>query len=493
MEQQILLVDDDENIRETLGVVLREEGYDIISASNGKEAVEQNNRNEFTLLITDLKLPDVDGVELYETIRKTHPETLAIIITAHAGFESAIRAMRLGAYDYIQKPFRMEEILLTVKRALQHAELLSQNVYLRRELKDKYHPDNIVGTSLGMQKVYELMRKVADSDATVLIYGESGTGKELAARAIHHMSKRANQKFVPLSCGALPETLLESELFGYEKGAFTGALSRKPGLFEIADGGTVFLDEVGDLSAGTQIKLLRVLQEREFQPIGGVKQIKVDVRLISATNKDIESAAKEGKFREDLYYRLNVVAIELPPLNERKDDIPLLVNHFLKKFGSSQKVSKETANLFADYFWPGNVRELENVIERAVVLGTGDCITPGDLPERLQKEPLHGNVTSIVPTDTEGANAAHLSSLPSLRGTKSNVIARSEFHHPSLRGTESRSNLITGSGQSLDFRKAREEFEKQFLGNVLDMCNGNVSEAARKSGISRRYFYQKIK
>ncbi len=455
---RILLVDDDKNIRETLGLVLRKEGYDVVVVSSSKEAIEENKKSQFTLLITDLKLPDIDGVQLISAVRKTNPETLAIIITAHAGLESAIRAIRLGAYDYIQKPFKMEEILLTVKRALQHAELLRQNVYLKRELKDKYHPDNIVGTTPGMLRTFDLIRKVAGTNVTVLIRGESGTGKELAARAIHHMSQRGNGKFVPLSCGALPETLLESELFGYEKGAFTGAVSRKPGLFEMADGGTLFLDEIGDLSPSTQIKVLRVLQEREFQPVGGVKQIKVDIRLISATNKDLEKAAKDGKFREDLYYRLNVVTIELPPLRERKDDIPLLVQHFLKQFSkssqnlprgstgsfaSSKTVSKPAMALLTNYSWPGNVRELENVLERAMVLGTGDTITPEDLPEGLVVDELARTNQSIV--------------------------------------------------EPLNFKKARDEFEEQFLRKILDICGGNISEAARKSGISRRYFHQKIK
>ena len=464
MKQRILLVDDDENIRESLGVLLREEGYDVQVASRAKEAIEEDNKSQFTLLITDLKLPDIDGVQLYDTIRKTHPDTLAIIITAHAGLESAIRAIRLGAYDYIQKPFRMEEILLTVRRALQHAELLNQNIYLRRELKEKYHPDNIVGTSPAMARTFELIRKVADSDVTVLIRGESGTGKELVARAIHHMSQRGNRKFVALSCGALPETLIESELFGYEKGAFTGALSRKPGLFEIADGGTLFLDEIGDLSPSTQIKLLRVLQEREFQPVGGVKQMKVNVRFISTTNKDLEKATKEGKFREDLYYRLNIVPIELPRLRERKDDIPLLVKHFLKNFASKKTLSEEAMAVLARYPWPGNVRELENVIERAVVLGAGDHITLQDLPERLQ--------VSLRRTEQEDESVAAGFSLRKPGALPEPVAS----HTP----------------ESLNFKKARDEFEKDFLTKVLEICGGNISEAARKCGISRRYFHQKI-
>lgn len=441
MKYKLLLVDDDKNIREAVGTALREEGYDVEMASCGKAAIEKSNSNGFPLLITDLRLPDITGVELYNTIKRVHPETLAIIITGHGSLKSAIEAIRLGAYDYVQKPFKMQEFLLTVRRALQHAELLNQNIYLKRELEEKYHPDNIIGTDPAMLRTFDLMNKVARTDVTVLVRGESGTGKELVARAIHHLSRRAGGRFVALSCGALPETLLESELFGYEKGAFTGAVSRKPGLFEMADGGTFLLDEVGDLSPATQVKLLRVLQEREFQPVGGVKQVKVDVRLISATNKDLEQAAKEGRFREDLYYRLNVVTIELPPLRERKDDIPLLARYFLKKLGSSRMLSKEAAAVITAYPWPGNVRELENVLERAVVLGNGPHITPEDLPERL--------VAGKAPE--------------------------------------------TAIAESFSFKEARGKFERQFLHKVLDMCDGNVSEAARKSGISRRYFYQKIK
>ena len=446
MALRILVVDDDENVRETVGSVLTEEGYSIETASSGAEAIEKAGRNSLAVMVTDLKLPDTDGVKLYQTIKKKHPETLAIIITGHASLQSAIRAIKAGAYDYLEKPFRMEDILLTVKRALDHAELLNQNIHLRQELKEKYRPQNIIGAHPKMQEVFDLIRKVAAADVTVLIRGESGTGKELAAHAIHYASQRKNARFVALSCGALPETLLESELFGYEKGAFTGAVSRKPGLFETADGGSLFLDEIGDLRPATQVKLLRVLQEREFQPVGGVKQMKVDVRLLSATNKDLEKATREGKFREDLYYRLNVLQIELPPLRERKDDIPLLVKHFLAKFGSRQTVLEETTNALVGYDWPGNVRELENAIERAVVLAKAHQITTDDLPDR--------------------------------------IVAGELARHP-LSGAEQHV-------EPLNFRKAREQFEKQFLQDAVDACAGNIAEASRRSGISRRYLYQKL-
>ena len=456
MTPRILVVDDDENVRETVGSVLTEEGYSIETASSGKEAIEKAGSNSLAVMVTDLKLPDTDGVKLYQTIKKKHPDTLAIIITGHASLQSAIRAIKAGAYDYLEKPFRMEDILLTVKRALDHAELLNQNIHLKQELEAKYRPENIVGTHPKMQKVFDLIRKVASADVTVLIRGESGTGKELAARAIHYASQRKNTRFVALSCGALPETLLESELFGYEKGAFTGALSRKPGLFETADGGSLFLDEIGDLSPATQVKLLRVLQEKEFQPVGGVRQMKVDVRFLSATNKDLEKAIREGKFREDLYYRLNVLQIDLPPLRERKDDIPLLVKHFLAKFGSRRTISKETMNALVSYDWPGNVRELENAIERAIVLAKNSQITPDDLPDRI----VVGELARPSSHSREGGN---------LSGEG--------------RGEEF---------QSFDFKKAREEFEKKFLQNVVNTCAGNITEASRRSGISRRHLYQKL-
>ena len=442
MKHSILVVDDDENVRESLDVFLKSEGYDVETASSGKGALEKTAENSFPLLITDLKLPDIDGLKLYENIKKTNPAVIAVIITGHASINSAVKAIRAGAYDYIEKPFSMGKVLAIVKRALEHARLLDRNTYLNEELKDRYHPDNIVGSAPAMQKVFELIRKVAGTDATVLIRGENGTGKELAARAIHYISRRKNNKFVALSCGALPETLIESELFGYEKGAFTGALSRKTGLFEIADGGTLFLDEIGDLSPMTQVKLLRVLQEKEFQPIGGLKQVKVDIRLVSATNKNLEQAIKEEKFRKDLYYRLNVIQIELPALRDRKDDIPLLVKHFLKKFGSGQTLTNQTMNLLLEYSWPGNVRELENLIERAVVLSDMGNITPEDLPETV-KEPKPGS---------------------------------------------------EGQARTLgNFKKARDKFEESFLKKTLDICGGNISKAARRCGISRRHFYQKIK
>ncbi len=455
MKYSILVVDDDENVRESLCTFLKSEGYDVETASSGKKALEKTARNSFPLLITDLKLPDVDGLKLYENIKKAAPSTLAVIITGHASLNSAVEAIRAGAYDYVEKPFPMEKVLVIAKRAFEHAELLAQNTYLNEELKDRYHPDNIVGSHATIQKVFELIGKVARTEVTVLIRGESGTGKELAARAIHYISRRKNSKFVALSCGALPETLIESELFGYEKGAFTGAFSRKLGLFEIADGGTLFLDEIGDLSPATQVKLLRVIQEKEFQPVGGLKQIKVDVRLVSATNKDLEQAVKEGKFREDLYYRLNVVQIELPPLRDRKDDIPLLIKHFLKKFNSDKSVSKQAMGLLSRYNWPGNVRELENVIERAVALSEVKNITPEDLPKML-KEPVPGS---------------------------EHVDVRLTGHIP----PEDEISTIT------NFKKARDKFEEAFLRKSLDVCEGNISKAARKCGISRRHFYQKIK
>ncbi|MCK4325328.1 sigma-54-dependent Fis family transcriptional regulator, partial [bacterium] len=331
MSGKILVVDDEENMQKSLKALLGREGYEVKLASNGEEAIRLAGDETFPILITDLRMDGMDGMDTYRAIKEQSPQTLAIIITGHASLKSAIEAIRLGAYDYLVKPFKPDEILFTVRRALEHQQLVEENVHLQGELGEKFRFANIIGKSGPMEEVFQLVRKVAVSNVTVLLRGESGTGKELVARAIHYNSRRSEKRFIGVSCGALPETLLESELFGHEKGAFTGALKRKRGLFEVADGGTIFLDEIADLSLSTQMKLLRVLQEQEFQRVGGTELIKVNLRLISATNKDLEPAIKDGSFREELYYRVNVVSISLPPLRERKEDVPLLVRHFLKK------------------------------------------------------------------------------------------------------------------------------------------------------------------
>lgn len=330
----------------------------------------------------------MDGLEVLKETKKINPQASFIMITAHGSIESAVECMRAGAYDYITKPFAMEELRLLVRRALEHQKLVQENILLKKEIREKYHFENIVGKSEVMQNVYEMMEKVAPTDSTILIYGESGTGKELVARAIHYHSPRKDKPFVAINCGGLPEGLLESELFGHVKGAFTGAISDKVGLFRVANGGTIFLDEVSATSPTIQVKLLRVLQEKEIKRVGDTKDIPVSVRVLTATNKRLDKEVAKGSFREDLFYRLSVIPLELPPLRERKEDMPLLVQHFLDKYSGPGKenlktISPEVMDVFLDYDWPGNVRELENVIERAITLCEGDRILPKDLPQKL--------------------------------------------------------------------------------------------------------------
>ena len=388
----IVIADDETNIRRVLEAVFTKEGYTVISAENGRAAINAVSENpDVDVVISDLIMPDMNGVEVLEAVKQINPSISILMITAHGTIKSAVDAMRLGAFDYITKPFDMDEIKLVVKKALERNQLITENRELRQQLKTRYRFDNIVGNSGKMQDVYRLVERVADTRATILIRGESGTGKELIARALHFNSGRANKPFVPVACIALAETILESELFGHEKGAFTGAVGTKMGRFEAADGGTLFLDEIGDIPGNVQMKLLRVIQEREFERVGGLKTIKVDVRLITATNQDLEKAVKEGKFREDLYYRLQVVQISIPPLRERKEDIPPLVEHFINMYaGENGKAIKfaspEALEMMMACNWPGNVRELENSMERAIVLADHDAqlITLDLLPMIVQ-------------------------------------------------------------------------------------------------------------
>lgn len=387
----ILIADDEPNIRRVLEAVLSKEGYQVIAAENAKRALDAVSSNtSIDVLVSDLIMPDMNGVELLEAARQINPSISVIMITAHGTIKSAVDAMRLGAFDYITKPFDMDELKVVVKKALERRRLIDENRELRQQLKTRYRFDNIIGVSSAMQEVFRLVERVAGTRASVLIRGESGTGKELIARALHFNSNRSQNPFVPVACVALSEQLLESELFGHEKGAFTGAVAQKPGRFEMAHTGTLFLDEIGDIPGQVQMKLLRVLQEREFERVGGLKTIKVDVRLVTATNHDLEQAVKDSKFREDLYYRLQVVQIYIAPLRERTEDIPPLVEHFIEKYSSDngkdiKYVSPEALELMMSYRWPGNVRELENVIERAIVLADPDTqlITPDILPMSL--------------------------------------------------------------------------------------------------------------
>lgn len=385
MKDKLLIVDDEKNIREGLQRALTLDGYDVMLASDGREALDRIDEGDIDLVITDLKMPRLSGEELMKDALENYPYLPIIILTGHGTIENAVEAMRNGAYDFITKPLNIDKLSLIVKRALENSSLKRQNRELLNQLKKKYSFENIIGKSAAMKKVFETVELVAPSRANVLIYGESGTGKEMIADAIHHNSPRRDKPYVKVHCAALPETLLESELFGHEKGAFTGAIMRKRGRFELASLGTIFLDEIGEISLKTQVKLLRVIQEREFERVGGEHPVKVDVRIISATNKNLKEEIERGNFREDLYYRLDVVSIHVPPLRDKKDDIPLMVHKFIEDF--SRENNKEIEGItngalkaLMSYKWPGNVRELRNVIESIVVLTKSKVITEQDLP-----------------------------------------------------------------------------------------------------------------
>ncbi len=394
MEQtlaRILIVDDDPVALDLLREVLSKESYEVTSALSAEEAISQGIENIFDVIITDVRMGEKDGMDVLRSFKKTSPETAVIMITAFGSIDTAIEAIREGAFDYISKPFKLEEIKITVRRALEQRRLLRENQYYRQELLEKYQFKNVIGRTPQMFQVYKTIARVADTKSTILLYGERGTGKELVARSIHYNSQRSDRPFVTVDCASLVETLMESELFGHVRGAFTGALQAKRGLFEEADGGTLFLDEVGNLSLSTQAKLLRFLQEYEIKRVGGTENIKVDVRVIAATNQFLEPLVKSGNFREDLFDRLNVVPISLPPLREKKEDIPLLIIHFLQKSSEENRkqisyISPEALDILTQYSWPGNVRELRHTIERAVVLSTQPIILPEDLPKKMLEE-----------------------------------------------------------------------------------------------------------
>jgi len=382
----IHVIDDEPVIHDVLSQLLTSEGYDIEISSSGEDALEKFEVRTFDLVLLDLLMPGMNGIEILKAAKKIDPQALIIILTAYASVESAIEAMKIGAFDYIQKPFKHEELLLTIARALEHKNLQKENVRLRDELKRKFSFANIIGKSKVMENVFDLIKAAAPTRSTILVEGESGTGKELAARAIHQNSNRSGFPFIVVNSGSLPPDLLESHLFGHVKGAFTGAVSEKQGLFEAADKGTIFFDEISSIGMETQAKLLRVMQDREFMRLGGTKTIKVDVRIIAATNSDLEELIRQKAFRKDLFYRLNVIKIELPPLRERKEDIPLLVKHFLDLYAKENgkeidRVSEDVLEILERNAWPGNVRELENLIERAVVFAKSKIITRENLPE----------------------------------------------------------------------------------------------------------------
>jgi len=443
---RILVVDDEESHRIMLRAVLKDEGYEVVEAADGSEAVQAVEQEPFDLVLLDVRMTTMDGIEALTEIRKISPLIPVLIMTAYASVKTAVEALKAGAMDYLTKPLDIDELKVLIEKALELYHLREENLTLKERLGDRFDFSKIIGKSRKMRELFDTLSLVAPTDATILILGESGTGKELVANAIHHNSFRKSQPFIKISCSALPETLLESELFGHERGAFTGAIARREGRFQLAHRGTIFLDEVGEMSPTTQMKLLRVLQEKEFEPLGSVQTLKVDVRVIAATNKDLTQEVKEGRFRDDLFYRLNVVPITLPPLRERKEDIPALAQHFFEVYRDKnqkglKEISNKTMDLLTRYDWPGNIRELENCLERAVIMARGEVISPADLPPHIQ------------------------------------VSSR------------------TKEGQALDFPSgiSLEAVERALILKTLEETGGNRSRAAEILGINRRTLLNKLK
>ncbi len=391
MAERLLIVEDEEVLSESLKRVFSREGYEVDTAGSAEAALEVFENGFYDLIITDIILPGMDGIEFLKRVKEALPDQALIITTAYASLETAVEALRAGAYDYVVKPVIHEEIKQIVRNALHHRALQRENLLLKKQIEKQYDFSRIIGTSSAIRKIIHEVKKIADARSNLLILGETGTGKELVARAIHFNSSRVAKPFVPINCSAIPENLLESELFGHVKGAFTGAVTSKKGLFEEASGGTLFLDEIGDLSMNLQSKLLRVLEDHQIRPVGGTQSINIDIRFIAATNRDIETAVKEGRFREDLYYRINIIALKLPSLRERREDVELLVRHFIQKYSHElgkavRDIDNEALELLVQYQWPGNIRELQNIIERAILIADDDTITREHLPECIQKE-----------------------------------------------------------------------------------------------------------
>ncbi len=448
MSERILVIDDEGKMRRVLEMSLSEQGYNIYLAESGEEGIKVLQEKDVDLVIADMKMPGIDGLKVLERAKELDPDCPVILMTAYGTVETAVKAMKEGAYDYILKPFELEEMNVLVQKALRLTRVIRENRALKEELKGRYEFQNIVGRSRLMQDVFKFINQVAPTASTVFIYGETGTGKELVARAIHYQSPRREEPFVPVNCAAIPETLLESELFGYVKGAFTGAHMNKIGRFETAHRGTIFLDEIGDMPMSLQAKILRVLQEKSFEKVGGTESVKVDVRIIAATNTDLKTALNKGTFREDLYYRLNVFPVYLPPLRERKEDISLLAHYFLKRynkvFGKDIKeISPEFIELLLEHHWPGNVRELENIMERAIVLAAGSILKPEVLSFYVKKGDKAG--------------------------------------------------LWKGANYSAAKERVMDSFEKDYLTHLLKTAHGNISEASRIAQIDRKNLYQKLK
>ncbi|MBP8646364.1 MAG: sigma-54-dependent Fis family transcriptional regulator [Syntrophobacteraceae bacterium] len=449
----ILVVDDDPVTLQLIGEGLQEEGLNVEPDLSGAEAIEKSGKSGYDIVITDLVMPGVDGMKVLDHFTAGFPDTIVILLTGHGTIETAVQAVKRGAFDYLTKPVKLDEILLVIQRASEMKSLRTENVLLRSQLQDRYRYDRIIGQSAPMQALYRTIQRVAKADSTVLLMGESGTGKELIANAIHFNSDRRDKPLVPINCGAIPEELLESELFGHEKGAFTGAIKERKGRFELAHQGTVFLDEIGEMSQKLQVKLLRFLQEKKFERIGGTRTIQVDVGIIAATNKDLEKAVAAGEFREDLYYRLNVIPIRVPPLRERDGDVPLLVRHFLKRHCEEKEIpmkrfSRATAIALDQYTWPGNVRELENLIERLVILTDSDEIGIEDLPPRFRQQQY-----------------------------------RKPPSRPFLELTE----------EGIDLKKTLDELEDRLILDALKMAGGVKNKAAQLLGLNRTTLIEKMK
>jgi DNA-binding NtrC family response regulator len=461
MKGRILAVDDERHQRDILQMILNAEGYETIVAGNARQALLETRNQPFDVVLTDLKMPDKSGMSLLEELLASQPGLCVVLMTAHGTIDSAVEAMRKGAFDYLTKPLEQEELLLVVRRAMERTRLVRENRMLQEQLHDRFRLENIVGSHGSMQDVFRIVWKVAASTSTVLIYGESGTGKELVAQALHQQSDRRDRPFYAVNVAALPEGLLEAELFGYEKGAFTGAEARKVGLFEQASGSTLFLDEVGDLKRDLQVKLLRTLQEREILRVGGNERIKVDVRIIAATNLDLEQEVREGRFREDLYYRLNVIPIVLPPLRERRTDIPLLVEHFVKKYGGekARSIGPDALKVLVDYDWPGNVRELEAVVERSLLLAEGTVVEPDDLPPNVRANVslTRGPLGFEIPETGIDLEALEKSLvLKALDKAQGNVTRAARLLGLTRRTLQYRLEKIQGAGESVGVRKGVE-------------------------------------
>ena len=460
---RILIVDDEQSMREMLGIVLRRDGYDVRVAENGRQAIEALKQEPIDLLLSDIRMPDVNGVEVLRAAKELNRDVVAFMMTAYASTDSAVEAMRLGAVDYFTKPFNMDELRLKVRQHLEAYRLKQENVLLKRALNTSYSFSNIIGRSESMLAVFKMIETIARTTSTVLITGESGTGKDLVARAVHYNSLRRDHPFVALNCGAVPETLLESELFGHMRGAFTGADANKKGLVEVAERGTIFLDEIGETNSSMQVKLLRVLQDRRFRRLGGTEEVKADIRVIAATNQNLEQMVADGRFREDLFYRINVILIHLPPLRERQEDIPLLAEHFLTKYATLMEkpvrsISHDAHALLAAYAWPGNVRELENAIERAVALEQTPVVLPESLPTHVRaggsngpslREAVAGQARSTADSDTGG--------LPAL-------------------------------GDGFDLEARGEDFYRHYIALALERAGGVQTRAAELLGMSFRSF-----